>query len=124
MKLVITCENKPAAPNFSVPGGDFNAPFNLTITSETSSTLKYTTDGYKKYYPEIKDQEKMIFVPKKDSFDNCIIISYEEEDSSSLEKIQWLYKGQVNKVGLPHGFGEKIFKTGKKMVGYFKDGEI
>ena len=91
---------------------------------EKVSPIKYTKDGYKKYYPEIKDQEKMIFEPKKDSFDNCIIISYEEEDSSSLEKIQWLYKGQVNKVGFPHGFGEKIFKAGKKMVGYFKDGEI
>ena len=32
--------------------------------------------------------------------------------SSSIEKILWVYKGQVNKMGLPHGLGEKIFKNG------------
>ena len=66
----------------------------------------------------------MTFDPKKDSFDNCIIISYEEDDSSSLDKIIWVYKGQVNKVGMPHGYGEKIFKNGKKMIGCFKEGEL
>ena len=91
---------------------------------ENLSTIKYTRDGYKKYYTDAKDQEKMEFDPKKDSFDNCIIISYEEDDSSSLEKIIWVYKGQVNKVGMPHGYGEKIFKNGKKMIGCFKEGEL
>ena len=91
---------------------------------ENLSPIKYTRDGYKKYYTDIKDQEKMVFDPKKDSFDNCIIISYEEDDSSSLDKILWVYKGQVNKVGMPHGYGEKIFKNGKKMIGCFKEGEL
>ena len=91
---------------------------------ENLSPIKYTRDGYKKYYTDTKDQEKMVFDPKKDSFDNCIIISYEEDDSSSLEKILWVYKGQVNKGGMPHGYGEKIFKNGKKMIGCFKEGEL
>ena len=91
---------------------------------ETISPIKYTPDGYKKYYPEEKDQQKMEFHPKKESFDNCIIITYEEDDSSSIEKMLWIYKGQVNQVGLPHGFGEKTFKNGTKIIGYFKEGEL
>lgn len=35
----------PDAPTFSHPGGEFNAPFDLTITGATGTTLKYTTDG-------------------------------------------------------------------------------
>ena len=62
----------------------------------------------------------MKFVRKKESFDNCIIITYEEDDSSSIEKMLWIYKGQVNQEGLPHGFGEKIFKSENKQKGYWK----
>ena len=91
---------------------------------EKISPLKYTSDGYMKYYPEQKDQEKMKFDPQKESFDNCIIINYEEDDSSSLDKMLWIYSGQVNKIGLPHGLGEKIFKNGIKQKGYWKSGEM
>ena len=91
---------------------------------EKISPLKYTSDGYKKYYPEQKDQEKMKFDPQKESFDNCILINYEEDDSSSLDKMLWIYSGQVNKIGLPHGLGEKIFKNGIKQKGYWKSGEM
>jgi len=91
---------------------------------EKISPLKYTPDGYIKYYPDQKDQEKMKFDPQKESFDNCIIINYEEDDSSSLDKMIWIYSGQVNKIGLPHGLGEKIFKNGIKQKGYWKSGEM
>ena len=86
--------------------------------------IKYTPDGYKQYYSDPKDQEKLKFDPQKESFDNCIIINYEENDTSSLDKMLWIYKGQVNKVGLPHGLGEKLFKNGQKQKGYWKDGEM
>ena len=66
----------------------------------------------------------MKFDPKKESFDNCIIIFYEEDNSSSLENMIWIFKGQVNKKGEPHGFGEKIYKNGKKETGYWKEGEM
>ena len=66
----------------------------------------------------------MKFDPQKESFDNCIIINYEEDDSSSLDKMLWIYSGQVNKIGLPHGLGEKTFKNGKKEKGYWKLGEM
>ena len=91
---------------------------------ENISPIKYTPDGYLKYYTDAKDQEKMKFDPKKDSFDNCIIINYEEDDSSSIEKMLWVYKGQVNKMGLPHGLGEKIFKKGIKKAGYWNSGQM
>ena len=101
----------------------YNANPNLKKL-ENISPIKYTPDGFKKYYPEAKDQEKMKFDPKNESFDNCIIITYEEDNSSSIEKMLWIYKGQVNQVGSPHGFGEKIFKNGIKITGYFKEGEV
>ena len=66
----------------------------------------------------------MKFTPQKESFDDCIIINYENDDSSSLENVLWIYKGQVNKQGLPHGFGEKISKKGKKEIGYWKEGTM
>ena len=91
---------------------------------EDISKIKYTSDGYLKYYKEAKDQEKMKFDPKTESFDNCIIINYEEDDSSSIEKMLWIYKGQVNKIGLPHGLGEKIFKSGIKQTGYWNEGQM
>ena len=86
------------------------------------SIIKYTPDGYLKYYSDPKIIEKMKFTPQKESFDDCIIINYENDDSSSLENVLWIYKGQVNKQGLPHGFGEKISKNGKKEIGYWKEG--
>jgi hypothetical protein len=91
---------------------------------EEINIIKYSPDGYKQYYSDPKDQEKMKFDPKKESFDNCIIINYEEDDSSSIDKLLWIYQGQVNKVGLPHGLGEKIFKTGNKQKGYWKEGQM
>ena len=91
---------------------------------EDISKIKYTPDGYLKYYKEAKDQEKMKFDPKTESFDNCIIINYEEDDSSSIDKMLWIYKGQVNKIGLPHGLGEKIFKSGIKQTGYWNEGQM
>ena len=89
---------------------------------EKINLIKYTPDGFLKYYPDQKDVEKMKFEPKKDSFDNCIIIHYEEDDSSSIDKMIWIYKGQVNSQGDPHGFGEKIYKNGTKEKGYWKEG--
>ena len=91
---------------------------------EKINLIKYTPDGYLKYYPDSKDAEKMKFDPKKDSFDNCIIIHYENDDSSSINKMIWIYKGQVNKQGEPHGFGEKIYKNGTKEKGYWKEGSL
>ena len=91
---------------------------------EKINLMKYTPDGYLKYYPDPKDSEKMKFDPKKDSFDNCIIIHYENDDSSSINKMIWIYKGQVNKQGEPHGFGEKFYKNGTKEKGYWKEGSL
>ena len=91
---------------------------------EKVTQINYTQEGFKKYYPEQKDIEKMKFIPIKESFDNCIIIFYEDDDSSSLDNMLWIFKGQVNKRGEPHGFGEKIYKNGIKEKGYFKDGEF
>ena len=92
---------------------------------ENSNYIKYTPDGFLKYYPNPKDSEKMKFDPKKESFDNCIIIHYEEDDdTSSIDKMIWIFKGQVNKQGDPHGFGEKFYKNGLKEKGYWKEGEL
>ena len=91
---------------------------------ENIKVIKYTPDGYLKYYSDPKDQEKMKFDPKKESFDNCIIIFYDNDDSSSINNVLWIYKGQVNKAGLPHGFGEKISKNDLKEKGYWKEGEM
>ena len=93
---------------------------------ENTNLIKYIPDGYLKYYSDPKDIEKMKFDPKKESFDDCIIIHYEEEenDSSSIDKMVWIYKGQVNKQGNPHGFGEKFYKNGIKEKGYWKEGEL
>ena len=43
--IVLTGYQVPAAPTFSVPEGDFDAVFDLKITGEAGTTLKYTTDG-------------------------------------------------------------------------------
>ena len=43
--VVVTYSGKPDAPSFDVAGGEFNAAFDLTISSATGTTLKYTTDG-------------------------------------------------------------------------------
>ena len=91
---------------------------------ENVTLIKYTPDGFLKYYSDRKFLEKMKFDPQKESFDNCIIIHYEEDDSSSLDNIIWIYKGQVNKRGDPHGFGEKFYKNGIKEKGYWKEGEL
>ena len=91
---------------------------------ENTNLIKYTPDGYLQYYSDPKDLEKMKFDPKKESFDNCKIIHYEDDDSSSIDNILWIYKGQVNKQGNPHGFGEKYYKNGAKEKGYYKDGEL
>jgi hypothetical protein len=66
----------------------------------------------------------MKFVNTKESFDNCIVINYSENNSSSLDNMLWVYKGQVNRAGEPHGFGEKISKNGVKQKGYWKNGEM
>jgi len=66
----------------------------------------------------------MKFEPKKDSFDNCIIIHYEEDDSPSIDKMIWIYKGQVNSQLDPHGLGEKIYKNGTNEKGYWKEGAL
>ena len=91
---------------------------------ESITEINYTPDGFLKYYSDQKDLEKMKFDPKKESFDNCVIIYYEDDDSSSLDKMLWIYKGQVNKIGEPNGFGEKINKNGIKEKGYWKEGEF
>ena len=51
---------------------------------ENVKEVKYTPDGFLKYYSIPKDLEKMKFDTKKESFDNCIIIFYEEDNLSSL----------------------------------------
>ena len=91
---------------------------------EKVTQINYTPDGFKKYYPEEKDIEKMKFIPQKESFDNCLIIFYEDDDSSSIDNMLWIYQGQVNRKGDPHGFGEKIYKNGIKEKGYWKEGEF
>ena len=91
---------------------------------ESNSIIKYTQDGYLKYYSEKKDIEEMKFSNPKESFDNCVIINYLDNNSSSIDNMVWIYKGQVNKSGEPHGFGEKISKSGIKQKGYWKNGEM
>jgi hypothetical protein len=91
---------------------------------ELKSPITYTPDGYFKYYSDEKDIEKMNYNNPKESFDNCIVINYSDNDSSSIDNLLWVYKGQVNKFGEPHGFGEKFFKKGLKQKGYWKNGEM
>ena len=91
---------------------------------ELNSPISYTPDGYFKYYSDEKDIEKMNYNNPKESFDNCIVINYSDNDSSSIDNLLWVYKGQVNKFGEPHGFGEKFFKKGLKQKGYWKNGEM
>ena len=86
--------------------------------------IKYAPDGYLKYYSEKKDIEKMKYNNPKECFDNCIIVNYSDNNPSSPDNMIWIYKGQVNKEGQPHGFGEKIFKKGVKQKGYWKNGEM
>lgn len=91
---------------------------------ETNSVIKYSPNGYSNYYSDKKDMENMKFNNPKESFDNCIVINYSDNNSSSLDNMQWVYKGQVNKKGEPHGFGEKLLKNGRKEKGYWKNGEM
>ena len=91
---------------------------------EINSPIKYTPDGYLKYYSDEKDIEKMTFNKPKECFDNCIIINYSENESHSIDNMQWVYKGQVSKLGQPHGFGEKLFKNGIKQKGFWKNGQM
>lgn len=76
------------------------------------------------YYSDEKDIENMKYNNPKECFDNCIIINYSENNSSSLDNMLWVYKGQANKKGEPHGFGEKLSKNGTKEKGYWKNGEM
>ena len=92
--------------------------------SELNSPIKYTPDGYLKYYSEEKDIEKMAFNNPKECFDNCTIINYSDNSTHSMDNMLWVYKGQANKYGQPHGFGEKLFKNGIKQKGYWKNGEM
>ena len=92
--------------------------------AETNAEVKYKPDGYLKYYSEQKDIEEMRFSNPKESFDNCIIINYSDNNPSTLDNMVWVYKGQSNKSGEPHGFGEKHFKNGIKQKGYWKNGEM
>ena len=96
----------------------------LLKQAELNSIIKYSQDGYLKYYNEEKDILNMKFVNPKESFNNCIVIKYSENNSSSLDNMLWIYKGQVNRAGEPHGFGEKISKNGVKQKGYWKNGEM
>ena len=91
---------------------------------ELNSVIKYSPDGYLNYYSDKKDIENMKYNNPKECFDNCIVIKYSENKSSSLDNMLWVYKGQVNKKGEPHGFGEKLSKNGTKEKGYWKNGEM
>ena len=91
---------------------------------ELNSVIKYSPDGYLNYYSDKKDIENMKYNNPKECFDNCIVINYSENKSSSLDNMLWVYKGQVNKKGEPHGFGEKLSKNGTKEKGYWKNGEM
>ena len=91
---------------------------------ELNSVIKYSPKGYLNYYSDEKDIENMKFNNPKECFDNCIVINYSENNSSSLDNMLWVYKGQVNKKGEPHGFGEKLSKNGTKEKGYWKDGQM
>ena len=101
----------------------YNSNENLKKT-EINPAIKYKPDGYLKYYSEKKDIEEMTFSNPKETFDNCIIINYSENNPSSIDNMIWVYKGQSNKSGEPHGFGEKLFKKGIKQKGYWKDGKM
>ena len=57
---------------------------------ELNSPIKYTPDGYLKYYSEEKDIEKMTFNNPKECFDNCTIINYSDNNSThSLDNMLW-----------------------------------
>ena len=43
--IVLKGKEAPAKPTFSVGAKKFDLPFDMTISSETGTTLKYTTDG-------------------------------------------------------------------------------
>ena len=92
--------------------------------AELNSAIKYTPDGYLKYYTDENDIEKMKFEDPKESFDNCTIINYSDYQETSIDNFLWVYKGQSNKSGMPHGFGEKFYKNGVKQKGYWKDGAM
>ena len=92
---------------------------------ESSSKIIYSKDGYKKYYSDEKDINNMT-ITEKDIilYDNCIIINYKEDDTSSLDNFLWIYKGQVNENSEPYGYGEFFSKNGISKKGYFKNGEL
>lgn len=92
--------------------------------AELNSAIKYTPDGYLKYYTDEKDIKNMKFEEPKESFDNCTIINYSDYKETSIENMLWVYKGQANKSGMPHGFGEKFYKNGIKQKGFWKDGAM
>jgi len=92
--------------------------------TEKNSLIKYTQDGYKKYYPDKNDVSKMIIENKLEGFNNSILIKYSNDDPSTLDNMLWIYKGQVNEEGVPHGFGEKWIKSGMKLKGYWKEGDM
>ena len=92
---------------------------------ESSSKIIYSKDGYKKYYTDEKDINNMTITEKDTTlYDNCIIINYKNDDSSSLDNILWIYKGQVNENNEPYGFGEFFSINGILKKGYFKNGEL
>lgn len=93
---------------------------------ESSSKIKYSKDGYKKYYKDEREIEKMIVISNPDTllYDNSIIINYKNDNSSSLDNLLWIYKGQVNENNEQHGYGEFLSKNGIKKYGYWKNGEL
>ena len=101
----------------------YNSNENLK-KEEINSPIQYKPDGYLKYYSEKKDIEEMTFNNPKESFDNCIIINYSDNNPSSIDNFIWIYRGQSNKSGEPHGFGEKLFRNGIKQKGYWKNGKM
>ena len=92
--------------------------------AELVKEISYSPEGYLKYYKEKKDIETMTLINPKETFDNNIIIKYSEDNPSNNDNIIWAYKGQSNKYGEPHGFGEKIVTNGIKQKGYWKNGEM
>ena len=96
---------------------------------ELSCKIKYSQDGYKKFYQDISSNEEkeMKFIPDTSyTIDNSILIKYNNDvhnDNIDINQIVYIFKGQVNLNGIPNGYGVKYSRNGFiKQEGYWKDG--
>ena len=106
---------------------NINKSNKLILKAEKLCKIKYSKNGYKQFYINIKkeEEEKMIYkLPEKKLIEDAIIINYINEVDKNINDINWIYKGEINISSIPNGYGIIFKKSGIKEEGYFKDGEL